>query len=128
MQKISEWAKLWTIKFNEEKTAPVNIKRDTKPIHQLPFGNVVLEEKPRHKHLGITLQNNSKWDEHISNLSSKVSILINCLRHLKYKLGREALETMSKSFVLPLFDYADIIWDNCTVVQSTSLEIYTLKS
>ena len=29
---------------------------------------------------------------------------------------------MYKSFILPLFDYADIIWDNCTVVQSTSLE------
>ena len=128
LEKISEWAKLWKVKFNEEKTELVNIKRDTKPIHQLTFCNVVLEEKPHHKHLGITLQNNCKWDEHISNLSSKVSMLMNCLRHLRYKLGRKALETMSKSFILPLFDYADIIWDNCTVVQSTSLEIYTLKS
>ena len=82
----------------------------------------MLEEKPHHKHIGISLQNNCKWNEHISNLSSKVSMLINCLRHLKYKLGRKALETMYKSFMLPLFDYADIIWDNCTVVQSISLE------
>ena len=44
-------------KFNEEKTELVNIKRDTKPIHQLTFGNVVFEDKPYHKHLGITLQN-----------------------------------------------------------------------
>ena len=55
-KKNSDWAKFWKIKFNEEKTEIVNIKRDTKPIHQLTFGNVVLEEKPHHKHLGITLK------------------------------------------------------------------------
>ena len=58
--KISELAKIWKVKFNKEKTELVNIKRDTKPIHQLTFCNVVLEEKPRHKHLGIALQNNCK--------------------------------------------------------------------
>ena len=29
LAKISEWAKLWKVKFNEEKT-----ELDTKPIHQ----------------------------------------------------------------------------------------------
>ena len=125
--KISDWAKLWKVKFNEEKTGLVNIKRDTKPIHQHTFGNVVLEDKPQHKHLGITLQNNCKWDEHISNISSKVNMLINCLRHFKYKLGKKALEIMYKSFILPLFDYADIIWDNCTNTQSNILENFILK-
>ena len=107
--KISDWAKLWKIKFKEEKTELVNIKRDTKPVHQLTFGNVVLEDKPHHKHLGITLQNNCKWDEHISNISSKVNILINCLRHFKYKLGRKALEIMYKSFILPFFFFFAIL-------------------
>ena len=128
LAKISGWAKLWKVKFNKEKTELVNIKRDIKPIHQLTFGNVVLDEKPHHKHLGITLQNNCKWDEQVSNLSSKVSMLINCFSHLKYKLGRKALETMYTSFILPLFDCADIIWNNCTVVQSTSLENLHLEA
>ena len=124
--KISDWANLWKVKFNEEKTETVNIKRDTKPIRQLTFGNVVLEDKPHHKHLGITLQNNCKWDEHISNISSKVNMLINCLRHFKYKLGRKAI--MYKSFILPLFDYADIVWDNCTNTQSNILKNLHLEA
>ena len=82
--KISDWAKLSKVKFNKEKTELVNIKRDTKPIHHLTFGNVVLEDKPHHKHLGITLQNNCKWDEHIGNISNKVNMLINWeQKHLK---------------------------------------------
>ena len=49
-------------------------------------------------------------------------MLINCLRHFKYKLGRKALETMYKPFILPLFNYADIIWDICTNIQYNTLE------
>ena len=59
---LKNWAKVWKVNFNEEKTELVNIKHDTKPIHQLTFGNVVLKDKPHHKHLGFTLQNNCKCD------------------------------------------------------------------
>ena len=45
-------------------------------------------------------------------------MFISCLRSYKYKINRNALETMCKSFILPHFDYADIIWDNCTDRQS----------
>ena len=88
----------------------------------------MLEDKPHHKHLGITLQNNCKWDEHISNISSKINMFINCLRHFKYKLGRKAPEIMYQSFILPLFDYADVIWDNCTDTQSNILENLHLEA
>ena len=101
--KISDRAKLWKVKFNEEKTELVNIKRDAKTIHQLTFGNIVLEDKPHHKYLGITLQNNCKWDEHISNISS--------------------------TFILPLFDYTDnFIWGNCANTNSNSLENLHLEA
>ena len=39
LAKISDWAKLLKVKFNKEQTELVNIKRDTKPTHQLTFGN-----------------------------------------------------------------------------------------
>ena len=90
--------------------------------HQLRFKNTLLIEKYSHKHLGLTLQSNLKWDEHIASLSSKVNMLISCLKTFKYSLNRKSLETMYKSFILPLFDYADIIWDSCTETQSNILE------
>ena len=54
--------------------------------------------------------------------------LVNCLWHFKYKLGRKALEIMYKSLILPLFDYAEIIWDNCTNTQSNILENLHLEA
>ena len=67
---------IWKIKFNEDKTVHINMKRNTKPIHQLTIGNVVLEDKPYRKHLWTTLQNNCKWEEHITTISSKIIMLI----------------------------------------------------
>ena len=55
-------------------------------------------------------------------------MLISCLRSYKYKISRKALETMYKSFILRLFDYADIVWDNCTDTQSKMLENLHLEA
>ncbi|XP_076452566.1 uncharacterized protein LOC143288125 [Babylonia areolata] len=55
-------------------------------------------------------------------------MLISCLKYYKYKLNRKALETMYKSFILPHFDYADILWDNCSDAQSNMLESLHLEA
>ena len=55
-------------------------------------------------------------------------MLIACLRHYKYRLSRKALETMYKSFILPIFDYADVLWDNCTDTQANTLETLHLEA
>ena len=122
LKKIDDWAKLWKVQFNESKTKLINTKRGNSIVHNLTFGNHIIEEANCHKHLGITIQGNCKWDNHIENIVRKTSVLINCLRSFKHKLNRKTLETMYKSFILPIFDYADILWDNCTVNQSTLLE------
>ena len=45
-----------------------------------------------------------------------------------YKISRKALETMYKSFILPHFDYADVVWYKCTDIQSKMLENLHLES
>ena len=80
----------------------------------LIFGQGILQEVPYHKHLGITIQKNYKWDEHVKRIVNKVNLHLCCLRSYTYKLSRKALETMYKSFFLPIFDYADVIWDSCS--------------
>ena len=37
------------------------------------------------------------------------------MRSYKHRLSRKSLENMYKSFILPLFDHADGVWDNCTI-------------
>lgn len=122
LDKINTWASVWKVKFNESKTEQLNIKRGSSTVYDLTFGNQILTGKDSHKHLGVVFQDDCKWGKHITSIINKTSLLINCLRSFKYYLSRKALETMYKSFILPIFDYADVVWDNCTEYQANMLE------
>ena len=49
------------------------------------------------------------------------------MRKLKFKLNRRALEIMYFSFIIPVIEYADVIWGNCTNAQEQDLEKFKLK-
>lgn len=98
---------------------------DTQP---LTFNDVILQESDSHKHLGVKIQNNCKWDRHIKSILSKCRILVACFRSYKYRLSRKSLFTMYKSFIMPHFDYSDVIWDKCTNKQAEDLESLQLDA
>ena len=50
-----------------------------------------LEEVHLHKHLGVTIMNNLKWNEHIENLTESQPLFI-CTQCLKYKLDHNTIE------------------------------------
>ena len=43
------------------------------------------------------------------------------MRRLKYKLDRKLLESIYISFIRPLLEYNDPIWDNCTHYENMKL-------
>ena len=123
LETINIWAKTWKVSFNSQKTELLNIcKRNTIMDNQLIFDDSVLQPSTFHKHLGLTLQGNCKWDSHVISLVARCQTLVACLKSYKYRLNRKSLEIMYKSFVLPHFDYADVVWDNLTQMQIENLE------
>ena len=128
LQKISTWAHLWKVKFSAPKTDLLNITRRLEPLtNQLIFNGTILQPSEIHKHLGIIFQSDCTWNSHINFLIAKCRPLVACLKSFKYRLSRQSLETMYKSFILPILDYADVVWDNCTQYQSDALEDLQLE-
>lgn len=119
---ISLWANKWKVIFNENKTKVVNFIQGADDCEELRLNNNNLVSINEHKHLGLTLQSNLKWDSHIRFIENKVNMLISCLTSYKYKLGRKGLENLYKSYIMPHYDYADIIYDNCSDTLANVLE------
>ena len=44
------------------------------------------------------------------------------MRKLKLILDRQSLETIYTSFIRPVLEYADVVWDNCTQYEINALE------
>ena len=44
------------------------------------------------------------------------------MRKLKFQLDRKSLQTIYFSFICPLLEYVDVVWNNCTQYESNELE------
>ena len=83
------------------------------------MNNEPINEVSCHKHLGIFLSSDGTWHEHINN---KAWSRINLIRKLKFLLDRKSLEITYFTFIRPLLEYADVVWDNCTLYEVNTLE------
>ena len=62
------------------------------------------------KYLGVMLSSTFTWSDHIEYISCKVNKNLGLLRRMKYYLPYNARLLFYNSLVLPIFDYADLVW------------------
>ena len=124
IDKIQQWANKWLVTFNPSKTESMIITRKTnKPYHPpLNMYNEQISEVTCHKHLGIFLSNDCSWHNHIEYTKTKAWLKINIMRKLKFVIDRNSLEIIYFTFIRPLLEYADVIWDNCSLNDKYELD------
>ena len=66
-------------------------------------------------------------ETHLNDIHSTASKPIDILKTLKWKLIRMSLELLYVSFVRPLFEYPDVVWDSATSYQYLFDNIEKLK-
>ena len=81
-----------------------------------------IAEVNSHTHLGLTLSSDGKWEKQITNMISKTNYKLAALRKLKNSLDRHTLSRIYTSYIRPTMEYASIVWNNCTLLQSNRLE------
>ena len=81
-----------------------------------------IEHVNEHKHLGMIFNSTATWTNYITSIVHKVAKRIGVLRYLKWKLDRKSLTSIYTMYIRSILDYADIIWDNCSVNQKLTIE------
>ena len=124
LSKIQRWAAQWLVTFNPSKSESLLISRKVnKPYHPpLMMNYQQVSEVTSHKHLGLYFSSDCKWHDHIQAIKKKAWQRINIMRRCKFLLDRKSLQTIYFSFIRPLLEYADVIWNNCTQYESNELE------
>ena len=100
-----------------------------KPYHPpLTMNNTIIENVREHKHLGLILSDDGSWHKHIDMIVKKAFNRLNILRKFRYYLDRKTLEKLYISFIRPILEYGDIIWDNSTALLVHKLENVQLEA
>ncbi|MEW8546433.1 MAG: reverse transcriptase domain-containing protein, partial [Candidatus Thiodiazotropha sp.] len=127
---ISNWAETWLVDFNASKTSSMIISRKSNQLQHPPLfmNNIQLNESETHKHLGITLSRSCTWSSHIDNIAEKAWFRLNLMRGLKFKISRKSLEQMYISFIRPLLEYCDSVWDNASSESKKQLDAIHIEA
>ncbi len=124
LETITNWSKKWLVSFNPNKTETMLISRKRNQLAHPPImmNNIIVSEVDSHKHLGLYFNREGTWHQHIEYITGKAWRRINIMRKLKLRLDRKSLEIICISFIRPLLEYADTVWDNCTQYEKDEVE------
>ena len=95
----------------------VNLPSLSVYLHSSP-----VEQVQNTKFLGVCINDTLTWHKHVQQVSSTVSRNLNLLRRLSWFLPKSALLVFYRSYILPSFDYCDVVWGCCTKEEALSLE------
>ena len=83
------------------------------PNHQIfciQLCGKTLERVAKFSYLGVVLEQNLSWKDHVQYVSSKVSRRLGLWSRIRSCLRLEASKEVYTSLLQPLFDYADVAW------------------
>ena len=109
---VQSWANQWLINFSPSKTKTLLISNKTTPnAHpDLSLQGHIISSVPQHKHLGIVLSHNLRWNAHINDVVTRCSKKINMMKQFKFELDRKSLEIIYLSFIRPSMEYGDVLF------------------
>ena len=116
LETVSKWAFQWEMLFNPDPTKQAievcfSHKRDKVIYPPLKFNNNDVQSANSEKHLGLVLDSKLDFNEHVNNKINKCNKSIVIMKKLFLNLSRNSLLIIYKTFVKPILDYADIIYD-----------------
>ena len=91
------------------------------PLLPLKYGEKIIEYKSSSKCLGIIIDSNLSWQEHIKSLLKSFNKKIAVLRRIKF-LPSSILQTIYFRTVLPSVLYGIVVWGSCSPALMDDLE------
>ena len=123
LSKISKWFKSNKLSLNANKTNFIHFKKTNSQITacNILIDGLPLTQKQSTKFLGVTIDSNLTWNEHIHNIHTSMSRNTGILYKLKEFLSERSLLILYNSLVLSHINYCNIIWGNCSTTKLNSL-------
>ena len=77
------------------------------------------------KILGVFVDNNLSWSEHVKHISKKIASNVWLLSKIKMFLSQEHRIQFYKSYIQPHIDFCNIVWGNTT--ETNKMKIFRMQ-
>ncbi|XP_071479335.1 uncharacterized protein B0403.1-like [Diadema antillarum] len=112
------------MELNPRKCHAITVTRKrTRHHHQYTLNGIVLDTVTSAKYLGITIETNLKWNQHISNICHKANNTLAFLRRNLRIHSTQLKTTAYQALVRPLVEHGCSVWDPYTAGCIQQLEM-----
>ena len=83
----------------------------------------MITEVTHHKHVGVTISRDLSWQKHIGSIVTRSRSLVNIISQYKYSLTRQSLERIYMCYIIPIMEYANVVWSGGNSTDLDKLEM-----
>ena len=124
LDQLAKWEQRWKMEFHPDKCQVLSITRNKEVIHHdYTLHGHVLEHVTAAKYLGVTITQDLRWNQHISNITAKANRTLGFLRRNLQISNPELRSRAYKALVRPQIEYATTVWDPHTQNNIKKLEM-----
>ncbi|KAL8565635.1 hypothetical protein ACOMHN_063466 [Nucella lapillus] len=109
LDKLTEWTDKWQIKFNSAKCNVLHIGREN-PNRDYSMKETRLNTSTVEKDLGVYVDNNLNFEEHITTTNKKANKLMGMVSHYITHKSPAVIVPLFKSLIRPILEYGNTIW------------------
>ena len=112
LMKLENWSKTWLLQFNADKCHVLTLGKfeDIKHAHQYSLCNNELEHVSSEKDLGVTIDEELKFEEHIARKIQVANGIVGQIRRSFSFLDAETFRRIFVAFVRPHLEYCQAVW------------------
>ncbi|RUS72071.1 hypothetical protein EGW08_020166 [Elysia chlorotica] len=113
LNRLQLWSDIWQLRFNAEKCKVMHIGKNEDPNEYTMRSKgecITLESVSTEKDLGVNIDSDLKFSQHVSIQVNKANRLLALLRRGFTVLDRESLPTLYKSIIRPHLEYGNVVW------------------
>ena len=114
LNEVNKWYLKNRLRINVEKTKVLLLKSKDFNELDITIDGRKVEQVKSMKYLGLTIDDELKWNIHINNMCKSIAYKTHFLNKMRKYLNPKLLNTIYKSSIQPCYDYACSVWGNCS--------------
>ena len=122
------WFHTNKLTINPDKSFTMLVSSSKNPMKnaklEIIVHNAILEQVDNFKYLGVTIDKNLTWSEHISAMCTKLANSLGALKRLSQFLPSQLLNKLYQSNIQSIIDYCCTVWGHSGSGNLSKLQIY----
>lgn len=120
--RIERWSSDWLLPLNRDKCLVMHLGYNNPKMCYTFTDGQHLKTTETHVDLGVTVQSDLKWSEHVSSIVKKANSKCYIVGKAFQSSDKDLMSRLFKTLIRPILEYAGVVWNSSLIKDITLIE------